>query len=161
MKVNIIGKGIIPIPGIGTLAPRYNIELDKRSIEQLLGCVHLTITEAGTNLKITRSNIDGFFKPVTELPTVKPVEVPKQKETYVEPEIEVEQTNVELPPEPTPIEPVEEFVIEDIPEEPVVEEPTVNIVDEPITIKFGNTIETGETEEPKQNKNKERRRKRH
>lgn len=139
MKVNIIGKGIIPLPEVGTLAPVYGVELCQRSLEKLLTHPHFTITQYGTNLRITRTNVAGFFRPATEIPVAKPVAV--KKETYVKPEVKVEPTAIEVPPEMTPIEPVEEFVIEDTPEEPAIDEPKEEVAVDPAPEKFGNVAE--------------------
>lgn len=86
MKVNITGKGIIP--GIGTLAPKYNVEMDKDAIKRILEFPHyhqLVITDVNTNLIVTSKNLDTFFnqKLVTELPKVKPVQAPKKKPVVV------------------------------------------------------------------------------
>ena len=106
MKVNITGKGIIP--GIGTLAPKYHIEMDKAAIKRILDFPHyhqLVITDADTNLVITSRNLDTFFgkKLITELPNVKPTQTPKQQPVVVheQPIVETKPIVKEVLPEIT------------------------------------------------------------
>jgi hypothetical protein len=110
MKVDILGKGIIP--GIGTLAPKYDVELDKAQIERLLNYSQFRLGDVETGLLITKGNVNTFFKPnkmketttntkKIEVPKkVKPIEEIKQekvtpvveKEVYKEPIIEIEES---------------------------------------------------------------------
>lgn len=135
MRVNIIGKGIIPLSGIGTLAPRYHIELTKKEIETLLGCQHLTVTDVATNLKITKLNIDSLFKPVN-LPESKPNKMVNE--------------NTIVTPSP-------DVIVEDPIKEPVIDPPIDVTVEEPIkevyvakTERIGNAGDVDEMIEEKQ-----------
>lgn len=77
MRVNITGKGIIP--GLGTLAPRYNVELSEMDIRKLTLFDQFRVSEAETGLLITRINVNNFFKKrlVTDIPKVKKPAVKK------------------------------------------------------------------------------------
>lgn len=55
MKVNITGKGIIP--GINTIPPAYNIELDETQIRRLLNFNNIRVYEATSGCLITKKNI--------------------------------------------------------------------------------------------------------
>ncbi len=55
MKVNITGKGIIP--GINTIPPAYNIELDETQIRRLLNFNSIRVYEATSGCLITKKNI--------------------------------------------------------------------------------------------------------
>ena len=55
MKVNITGKGIIP--GVNTIPPAYNIELDETQIRRLLNFNNIRVYEATSGCLITKKNI--------------------------------------------------------------------------------------------------------
>ena len=55
MKVNITGKGIIP--GINTIPPAYNIELEETQIRRLLNFNNIRVYEATSGRLITKKNI--------------------------------------------------------------------------------------------------------
>ena len=55
MKVNITGKGIIP--GINTIPPAYNIDLDETQIRRLLNFNNIRVYEATSGCLITKKNI--------------------------------------------------------------------------------------------------------
>ena len=55
MKVNITGKGIIP--GINTIPPAYNIELEETQIRRLLNFNNIRVYEATSGCLITKKNI--------------------------------------------------------------------------------------------------------
>ena len=55
MKVNITGKGIIP--GINTIPPAYNIELDETQIRRLLNFNNIRVYEATSGCLITKKNL--------------------------------------------------------------------------------------------------------
>ena len=55
MKVNITGKGIIP--GVNTIPPVYNIELDETQIRRLLNFNNIRVYEATSGCLITKKNI--------------------------------------------------------------------------------------------------------
>lgn len=159
MKVNILGKGIIP--GIGTLAPKYDVELSENEVKRLLNYSQFRLGDVATGLLITKANVDTFFKPsmVTELPKVKPIEVPKKvdekkiqktvekkeepvvveepvKEVYENPVIEIEEVSpIEITPPETVVEvtAVSERIgnVEDIIPETTSDEPiSVEVVNE-------------------------------
>jgi hypothetical protein len=58
MKVNISGKGVIP--GLNTLAPVYNVDLDKQQILRLLNFRNFRVYGVGTGL-LTPTNVDAAF----------------------------------------------------------------------------------------------------
>lgn len=58
MKVNISGKGVIP--GLNTLAPVYNVDLDKQQILRLLNFRNFRVYGVGTGL-LTPANVDAAF----------------------------------------------------------------------------------------------------
>lgn len=58
MKVNISGKGVIP--GLNTLAPVYNVDLDKQQILRLLNFRNFRVYGVGTGL-LTMANVDAAF----------------------------------------------------------------------------------------------------
>lgn len=116
MKVNILGKGIIP--GIGTLAPKYDVDLSELEIKRLLNYQQLRLGDVMTGLLITKANVDSFFNPpiATELPDVKSkkkeaiknvekeVEEPK-KAVYDDPIIEIKEISpIEITPPETVVE---------------------------------------------------------
>lgn len=55
MKVNITGKGIIP--GINTIPPAYNIELEETQIRRLLNFNNIRVYEATSGCLITKKNL--------------------------------------------------------------------------------------------------------
>ena len=55
MKVNITGKGIMP--GVDTIPPAYNIELDETQIRRLLNFNNIRVYEATSGCLITKKNI--------------------------------------------------------------------------------------------------------
>ena len=55
MKVNITGKGIIP--GVNTIPPAYNIELEETQIRRLLNFNNIRVYEATSGCLITKKNI--------------------------------------------------------------------------------------------------------
>jgi len=136
MKVDITGRGVIP--GIGTLAPKYDVELNESQIRRLLNFSQFRLSDRKTNLLITKKNVDNFFKKplITELPTPKPVSVPKKKETYVTPVITVEPTPVIE--EETTIE-LQEIPSDPLPEE-ITEVPTVEVISY-TSERIGNVVE--------------------
>lgn len=114
MKVNIVGKGVIP--GINKLAPVYNQDLEKPQILRILNFKDFRVFGVGTGL-ITKNNIDAAFEASIdnakkEAEEKKPVvEKKAPKKTKEEPKVVV--TEIESTPAP---------IVE---EEPKVEVPTV------------------------------------
>ena len=129
MKVNILGKGVIP--GIGTLAPKYDVELSETEIRRLVNFERLRIGDAVTGLLITKKNVNDFFKKpeeVTKLTT--PIEVPKK----------VEPKKVMKAPEPVIEKAVPEVTVETSPDLEI-ETPDVVVEVTSTSEKIGNVIE--------------------
>ena len=114
MKVNITGFGAIP--GLGSIAPAYNVDMDHAGIRRMMNFPAFRVFDVETGTIITRSNVNDVLAsktskstPVVETPrkegevqTVeKAVETPAKVEILetsveeVKPE-EVEVTEVEL-----------------------------------------------------------------
>lgn len=137
MKVNITGKGIIP--GIGTLAPKYNVEMTKEQIERIFNFPHyhqLVVVDVASNLVVTDKNINTFFekkKPVEpKIIEQKPiVEKKKPAEKKVEqPKLTIEQFQVDPIPEPLP----------------EIEEPDIVVQVSSVSEKIGNVFEVEKEE---------------
>lgn len=82
MKVNISGRGIIPI--VRKVAPAYNVNIDKLTCYKILGSNNLTVFRASDGVRITRANLDAMFvekmisdEPVVETPVATPKPVKK------------------------------------------------------------------------------------
>ena len=114
MKVNITGFGAIP--GLGSIAPAYNVDMDHAGIRRMMNFPAFRVFDVETGTIITRSNVNDVLAskasknvPVVETPqkddvvqTVEqPVDVPTKVEILetpveeVKPE-EAEVTEVEL-----------------------------------------------------------------
>lgn len=65
MKVNITGKGIIP--GINTIPPAYNIELEETQIRRLLNFNNIRVYEATSGCLITKKNIKTVLATSTSM----------------------------------------------------------------------------------------------
>lgn len=65
MKVNITGKGIIP--GVNTIPPAYNIELDETQIRRLLNFNNIRVYEATSGCLITKKNIKTVLATSTSM----------------------------------------------------------------------------------------------
>lgn len=164
MKINIAGRGVIPV--VNALAPVRNVECDEKLIKRLLNYHQFRLYQASTGLLILKSNVDEIIKASMQKP-VKKVELPKIEEPVVEskievPSVEVEDVTIEdVQPIESITEPEEVEVVENettdstIIEETPVEE-TVEVVEEP-TIEDTTATETVDeavvveeaTEEPK------------
>ena len=114
MKVNISGKGLIPV--LKRLAPVRGADLSEKDIRNLITYRYFKLYVASSGIQITSSNIDELFKPVVKKPTV--VEEVKKVEAYEEPK-------VEIIPEPI----VEEKVV--LVEEPIEIDEHVQIAETP------------------------------
>lgn len=149
MKVNISGRGIIPI--VRKVAPAYNVNIDKLTCYKILGSNNLTVFRASDGVRITRANLDAMFvekmisdEPVVETPvaTPKPVKkTTKKAEKKEEPVAPAEEAPVEAVVEETVAEVAEEALPE-ITEENIDEEKEV----EP------SVVETEATEEIEEEK---------
>lgn len=129
MKVDILGRGIIP--GLGTLAPVYNKDLNEASIKRILSYAALRVYLTGTSVPVTRKNLhelimldqkrNGTTNTAPAVETSVAAKVEKKKEVEAA-SVPVVETKVE---EPAPVEPVvESEVVEEkkVEETPVVEE---------------------------------------
>lgn len=112
MKINIVGKGIIP--GMGVLPPVYNIEKSETDVRRLTNFRNIRVYCSENGLLITKKNVDSFFKvkpnTTTKTDVVKPKTVDDIKRNIL---IEQEQQKQK---EETPV------VIEETPIETIVEE---------------------------------------
>lgn len=102
MKVNILGRGLIPF--IGTLAPVYKVDLGRKEITSICNFKHLRVYEVSSGKLITKSNVNRFFdtdtnihvnnvvekkvEPIVETPTIIEEEVVPQVVETIEPVIE-------------------------------------------------------------------------
>lgn len=59
MRVNISGRGIIPI--LGTVAPAYNVELSESQVKRLLNFPMFRVFVTDTGRLITKGNINEVF----------------------------------------------------------------------------------------------------
>ena len=59
MRVNISGRGIIPI--LGTVAPAYNVELSEFQVKRLLNFPMFRVFVTDTGKLITKGNINEIF----------------------------------------------------------------------------------------------------
>lgn len=165
MKINITGSGMIP--GVNAVPPVRGIELDERTIRNLLNYPRFRLFQTSTGFSINRRNIDKILKsernaqkaaPVVE--TVKEVEAPK---TVVEEPV-VETPVIETVQEVAPVETYEEPKVEFIPTEPeiaetapVVEEVAEEIIEEaPVEETTEEAVTEEVTEEPKEETTEEK-----
>ena len=87
MKVNILGKGLIP--GVKRLAPVRGVDLSEKEIIKLLTFRYFKLYDAETGVSITNTNVSSFFKPVEKHVDEKPIVVEKKvEEKVVEPVVE-------------------------------------------------------------------------
>jgi hypothetical protein len=155
MKVNILGRGMIPF--VGVLAPIRDVELNEKQIRSLMNFKTLRVYDTESGYLISKTTVNDFFNKKAQ-PVVKPI-VTKPEPPKVE---------------PTPVvEPVKEEVIEEpkfaiVTEEPVqVEEETIatveDIVDEVVEESVDDTVEddADKTEEKSEYTFKKKNKKRH
>ena len=116
MKVNISGRGIIPI--VRKVAPAYNVNIDKLTCYKILGSNNLTVFRSSDGVRITRANLDTMFvekmisdEPVVETPAATPKPVKKTIKKAEKKEVVKEE----------PVDPVEEAPVEAVVEETVAE----------------------------------------
>lgn len=134
MKVNIHGKGCIP--GIGSLAPTYGVEMSYQQIQRLLNFPAFRVFTANGNAQIiTKKNIDEVVlgntaEPVKEVAPVQ-VEAAPVEEVVPEEAVDVEEL----------ITAAEEEVVEEVVDEPTpLEVETVDPVDEGEQINDDETV---------------------
>lgn len=94
MRVNISGKGLIPI--LGTVAPAYNVELSESQIKRLLNFQTISVFATDTGRLITKKNINEVF-------SIQPSETSKG---YNANNMKITVPNVETPVIEQPIEEV-------------------------------------------------------
>lgn len=179
MKVNIVGKGRIPV--INTLAPAYNQELEKSQVLTILNYRKFRIYCADGSGMITRANINAKFDAAIAAATkaAEPVTPVKEElpsaiaEKLVEPSPATVDT-MEVPPVITPDDIIPTGIVEEpdvVPPESVIcddvdevaeEAPEEETVDEEVS-EDETTEETtenpaGEFRSRKKNKNRNRNR---
>lgn len=155
MKVNILGRGMIPF--VGVLAPIRDVELSEKQIRSLMNFKTLRVYDKESGYLISKTTVNDFFNKKAQ-PVVKPI-VTKPEPPKVE---------------PTPVvEPVKEEVIEEpklaiVTEEPVqVEEETIatieDTVDEVVEESVDDTVEDDaeKTEDKSEYTFKKKNKKRH
>lgn len=155
MKVNILGRGMIPF--VGVLAPIRDVELSEKQIRSLMNFKTLRVYDKESGYLISKTTVNDFFNKKAQ-PVVKPI-VTKPEPPKVE---------------PTPVvEPVKEEVIEEpklaiVTEEPVqVEEETIatveDVVDEVVEESVDDTVEDNaeKTEDKSEYTFKKKNKKRH
>lgn len=168
MKVNIIGRGYIPV--LNTLAPAYNQELEKSQILRIIGFKKFRIYCADGSGMITKDNIDTKIDAAiaAAAKATEPVAPFKEKEprAIAEKLVEPFPTTVdtlEVPPVITPddIIPQESVLCDDV-DEVVEEAPEEEAVDEEVsddeTTEETTENPTGEFRSRKKNKNRNRNR---
>lgn len=177
MKVNIVGKGVIPY--INKIAPATNIEVSDGILKKLVKDRRFRIYDSKGSGQVTAAT---FEAPVVTEPVVeeKPIEAPKPKKTSKKAkkeEYHPDVTVTEVPDEigidlaqtldsviETAVEvPVEEEspVVEEKVEEPVAETEELEIPVEDVDLDEFPTEEAAEEEEaPKQNSSKKKKKNR-
>ena len=109
MKVNILGKGLIP--GVKKLAPVRGVDLSEKEILKLLTFRYFKLYDAETGVNITNANVSSFFKPVEKHVEKKPVVVEEKVEEKIEKKVVEPVVNkIEVVEEPF----VEEEIVEEI-----------------------------------------------
>ena len=99
MRVNISGRGIIPI--LGTVAPAYNVELSESQVKRLLNFPMFRVFVTDTGKLITKGNINEIFSvqswknsKETTIDYVKNVVAPKPvEESNHSEQVEIEETS--------------------------------------------------------------------
>ena len=144
MKVNITGFGAIP--GLGSIAPVYNVDMDHAGIRRMMNFPTFRVFDVETGTIITRSNVNDVLasktsKGVSAAETLKKEdEVQTVEKTVVAPvKVEILETPVEeVKPEEVEMTEVEldttavvgDDSAEIVEEEPVVENDEQNVVPE-------------------------------
>lgn len=132
MKVNVVGRGIIP--GLNQVPPVYGVDMAENSIRGLIQYAQFKVYDARTGGLITKRSCDAVFAKAAELEAAAIVGVDQiiasaqaaGIETAVEPEAPVVEESVEETVEET-TETVEEPV-----EEASVEEATTPAEEKPV-----------------------------
>lgn len=155
MKVNVNGKG--RIPGTNMIAPKKDIDMDRKQILTALSSPVITVYDAETHISINKVNIDKFFE----------IDEAKQSGVVAEPVVEQEVVVENVPVEEEVV--VEEVVVEEpvvVEEVPTVEEVIVEeeIIPEPVVydeIVETETENTDEVEESSKTYNKKKKKNKH
>lgn len=117
MKVNILGRGIIPT--LKEVAPLMNVDLDKETVRFIMGSPNLAIYRVSDLKMVTGANIDKLFaEDVTQT-------VVEETTIVEEAPAAVEEPVVEEAPVVEEVAPAVEETVEEVVEEPVVEEAPV------------------------------------
>lgn len=111
MKVNITGFGAIP--GLGSIAPVYNVDMDHAGIRRMMNFPAFRVFDVETGTIITRSNVNDVLASKTSK-SVSVMETPKKKDET--------QTAEKAVDEPVKVEILETPVEEVKPEEAEVTE---------------------------------------
>lgn len=155
MKVNILGRGMIPF--VGVLAPIRDVELSEKQIRSLMNFKTLRVYDKESGYLISKTTVNDFFNKKAQ-PVVKPI-VTKPEPPKVEPVPVVEPVKEEV---------IEEPKLAIVTEEPVqIEEETIatveDTVDEVVEESADNTVEddTEKTEDKSEYTFKKKNKKRH
>ena len=141
MKVNILGRGIIPT--LKSVAPLMNVDLNKETVRFIMGSPNLAIYRVSDLKMITGANIDKLFDE-DATPAVVEESAPVVEETPVVEEVVeeaapiVEETVAEEIVEEAPVDVVDEVVeevAEEAPVEETVEEDAPVVEDRPVSKK--------------------------
>jgi histone H3/H4 len=173
MKINITGSGMIP--GVNAVPPVRGIELDEKTIRNLLNYPRFRLFQTSTGFSINRRNIDKILKSeranakvavgigvakeieipktVVEAPVIETVQEVTPVETYEESKAESIPNKEEIPNTV----PVIEGVVEEISESaPVVEETDEAIEEAPVEETVEEAVAEEVTEEPKEETTEEK-----
>lgn len=136
MKVNVLGKGLIP--GLKAIAPIKNVEATQDQVAKIIKIRTLKVFVADDTLtQITPDNIDAIFNPGVALAEEALKEEAAKKEDAKKPKKAKKESKVE--------EVIEKAIENDIPVE--VETPTEEPVKEEIPLQVGIREYTGELSE--------------
>ena len=76
MKINVAGRGVVP--GIGTLAPIYNHEMDEAGVRRLMNFPTFRVYDSKSGILITRRNIDSVIESHKKVTVDTPVKINHQ-----------------------------------------------------------------------------------
>lgn len=135
MKVDILGRGIIP--GLGVLAPMFDKDLTETELDKILKQSALKIYISGSKVPVIRRNLHqlimmGDGKSNVDIPAVKPVK-PEEKVTPIAEPVKEEPAAVEPVVEEAPA--VEETVEAEAVAEEVTEAEEAVTTEQPVSSK--------------------------
>lgn len=144
MKVNILGRGIIP--GVGTIPPQYGLDLPEHKISNILKYASFKVYVTSTGVPVTKKNLVQLIALEAQKNAPTPLTLKVEPSAPVKKEEAKVETVVETPvaeevKEETPV--VEETVKEEIKEEAAVEETPV--VEETVTEEEAPVVEEVKT----------------